>query len=121
MTAINDIMTERARQIEEEGWSAEHDDKHTGGELASAAAAYTWGAACSAWHHKYGRENAPPGIADKLLSLWPWDQKWFKPKTPRQDLTRAGALILAEIERLDRAAPTDGREPGSGWTISEGT
>ena len=30
---------------------------------------------------------------------------WFKPTTPRRDLVKAGALIIAEIERLDRATP----------------
>jgi hypothetical protein len=35
---------------------------------------------------------------------WPWDLKWWKPTTPRRDLVKAAALIVAEIERLDRAA-----------------
>jgi hypothetical protein len=39
-----------------------------------------------------------------FLEIWPWDRKWWKPKDRRRDLVRAGALILAEIERLDRAA-----------------
>ena len=38
--AIEDITAERKRQIEVEGWSSEHDDVHTGGEMALAAAAY---------------------------------------------------------------------------------
>ena len=35
---------------------------------------------------------------------WPhtWDASWWKPKDRRRDLVRAGALIIAEIERLDR-------------------
>jgi len=28
---------------------------------------------------------------------------WFKPTDPRRDLVKAGALCIAEIERLDRA------------------
>ena len=35
--------------------------------------------------------------------LWPWLSSWWKPSTNRRDLVKAGALILAEIERLDRA------------------
>jgi hypothetical protein len=35
---------------------------------------------------------------------WPWEDKWWKPKDRRRDLVRAGALIVAEIERLDRLA-----------------
>lgn len=37
-------------------------------------------------------------------TVWPWDWAWWKPKNPRRDLVRAAALIIAEIERLDRAA-----------------
>lgn len=33
-----DVITERQRQIRQEGWSPEHDDEHTSGELAGAAA-----------------------------------------------------------------------------------
>jgi hypothetical protein len=36
--------------------------------------------------------------------LWPWHDDWWKPKDRRRDLIRAAALIVAEIERLDRAA-----------------
>ena len=35
---------------------------------------------------------------------WPWDESWFKP-TPDdriRELVKAGALILAEIDRLQR-------------------
>ena len=34
---------------------------------------------------------------------WPWHRQWWKPKNARRDLVRAAALIVAEIERLDRA------------------
>lgn len=35
---------------------------------------------------------------------WPWDASWWKPNARRRNLVKAGALILAEIERIDRAA-----------------
>lgn len=35
--------------------------------------------------------------------LWPWDREWWKPKDRRRNLVRAAALLIAEIERLDRA------------------
>ena len=35
--------------------------------------------------------------------LWPWAASWWKPKNRRRDLVRAAALIVAEIERIDRA------------------
>jgi hypothetical protein len=88
MTAIDEIAAERMRQIESEGWSAEHDDEHRGGELALAGAAYATHAAA---------------FRDAEALVWPWGRKWWKPKNPRRDLVRAAALIVAEIERLDRA------------------
>ena len=36
-TGIELIAEERKRQIEEEGWTAEHDDQQTDGEIAEAA------------------------------------------------------------------------------------
>ncbi len=38
---------------------------------------------------------------------WPWSSKWWKPKDRRRDLVRAGALIVAEIKRLERASRKD--------------
>jgi hypothetical protein len=39
-----------------------------------------------------------------IASIWPWDRAYWKPRGPRNNLVKAGALILAEIERIDRAA-----------------
>lgn len=94
--AIEDIITERQRQIEIECWTPEHDDEHVDGAIALAAASYAW----SSVHKKISDTQTagiPPGF-------WPWDWKWWKPKNPRRDLVRAGALIIAEIERIDRSA-----------------
>lgn len=90
MTAIEDIGAERRRQVEQEGWTPEHDDAHDEGQMASAAAAY----AMASW----------TGNSGWAQRLWPWNKRWWKPKSARRDLVRAGALIVAEIERLDRAA-----------------
>lgn len=47
---------------------------------------------------------------DNVAKHWPlsWAKSWLKPKDRRRDLIRAAALIIAEIERLDRAALTKG-------------
>jgi hypothetical protein len=96
--AIDDVLAERRRQIETEGWTPEHDDQHTEGELAKAAACYAWaGGVVSTF-----REIGEWWDARVLRRLWPWDRRWWKPSTPRRDLVKAGALIIAEIERLDR-------------------
>ena len=90
--AVLDVAAERRRQIETEGWTPEHDDEHAEG-LACAAACYAAGSR---------RLMIEGDMAD--IEVWPWDESWWKPTTPRRDLVKAGALILAEIERLDRAA-----------------
>jgi hypothetical protein len=95
--AANDVLAERARQIESEGWTAAHDDVHRFGEMAGAAACYAINAAKP---HATGVKFVVQRFIDEV---WPWDAHWWKPKTPRADLVKAGALILAEIERLDRA------------------
>lgn len=91
--AILDIAEERARQIRQEGFTAEHDDRHANGDLASAAACYCMAAA--GYHHDGQDFGDPP-------AYWPWAVSWWKPRDPRRDLVRAAALISAEIERLDR-------------------
>lgn len=88
-TAARDVLAERQRQISAEGWTPEHDDAHSNGSLAMAAACY-----CEPRHRFH---NEPP-------TDWPWNKAWWKPCGRRRNLIKAGALILAEIERLDRAA-----------------
>jgi hypothetical protein len=91
--AALDVLAERRRQVEVEGWAAERDDKYINCELARAAATY---ATCSHIEQL------------KLCGeqVWPWHPDWWKRSTYRADLVKAGALVLAEIERLDRAAPS---------------
>ncbi|MFU6964099.1 hypothetical protein ACM756_01060 [Pseudomonas aeruginosa] len=98
--AWHDVQAERRRQIEAEGWTPEHDDAHSHGQMARAAACYALA----------GSSAPNDGTAALLVSLaWPWDKDWWKPTTPRRDLVKACALALAEIERLDRAAASQGR------------
>lgn len=98
MTALADIAAERRRQIDVEGWTTEHDDTHDMGEMANAAAVYALTPARRSW---IVGTHADETMRERL---WPWSKAWWKPKSRRQDLVRAGALIVAEIERLDRAA-----------------
>ena len=97
--AARDVLAERRRQVTQEGWTPAHDDGHDDRSLALAALSYTLQAARAKRDYENGGylETSPP-------STWPWDRAWWKPKDPRRDLVRAGALILAEIERIDRAA-----------------
>lgn len=91
--AARDVLAERHRQVSTEFWTPEHDDKYRNGELAEAGAAYAHQAA------------SPCG---EIPEDWPWDAQWWKPATPRRNLVKSAALILAEIERLDRAAQRKG-------------
>ncbi|WGM45267.1 hypothetical protein KOAAANKH_00128 [Brevundimonas sp. NIBR10] len=88
--ALQLLAIERARQVEVEKRLPDHDDEENAdGQLANAAAAYAAAAA-----------DDP----DAAL-FWPreWDPEGFKPSGRIRDLVKAGALILAEIERRQRA------------------
>lgn len=104
---IAEITAERKRQMEVEGWTPKHDDEHDDGSLARAAATY---AMCGSWsdamRHKH-QHDVRESFRSLLYLIWPktWSTRWWKPKNRRRDLIRAAALIVAEIERLDRIEP----------------
>lgn len=105
-----DVLTERARQVEKEGWSHAHDDRHLPGELAGAGANYAINAA-DQLSILDGMSNDEPPDPD----VWPCFEgsPWtWKPKDARRDLVRAAALLIAEIERMDRAAALTTNQPG---------
>ena len=93
--ALELVRAERERQVLGEGFDAAHDDSLIQGDLARAAACYAL------------PERSRPGHKDRL---WPWLASWWKP-TPKdrvRELVKAGALIVAEIERLQRAKDMGG-------------
>ena len=112
-SVLAEIAAERRRQAEAEGWSPAHDDEHAKGEMAEAAACYA----------RWAGKGAPIVVGDVRSGLgkpldWPWHASWWKPTTARRDLIKAAALIVAEIERLDRA---DGRfVPATPFSTGEG-
>ena len=79
--AIRDVLAERKR-LEVNGFTLDQDRN---GVFSDAAAALLL----------YEQEIAE--------DIWPFDSE-FNPKDHRDNFVRAGALILAEIERLDRLA-----------------
>lgn len=97
------IAAERLRQIEQEGWTPEHDDDHNDGELAWAAASY----AIPATREPFYEGEEPEYLdEDGIPTTWPWEPYYWKP-TPDdrvRELVKAGALIAAEIDRLTRLA-----------------
>lgn len=103
---IREIADERARQQDVEGWTPHHDDEYVNGELARAASVYAATAGDVSSHNRICQQAAMRVVPWE----WPWHPEHFKPSTPRRDLVKAGALIVAEIERQDREAghSTDG-------------
>lgn len=92
LTSIQLIAKERKRQINKEHFDIDNDIMFNDlGELAQAASAYAY----PIWE----KDNSiPKQFPDS------WDDKWWKP-TPDdriRELVKAGALIAAEIDRLQK-------------------
>lgn len=100
MNGIESIAAERRRQTEAEGWTPEHDDAHTDETLALVAALY------ATPFRLFSQESSKDFFL--FEDPWPseWDDRWDKRDQldRRSKLVIAGALIAAEIDRLDRAA-----------------
>lgn len=99
---ISAILAERDRQqrpVEEggEGFDATHDNEHTEAQLGRLASGFLLryllesGANLHPTVRNWAERFLPPG----------WEAN---PKNERDALVKAGALIAAEIDRLDRAA-----------------
>ena len=103
------IMRERRRQVQQEGWTEDHDDNRANGELA-------WAAVCYAAPERVFTLNKGVTPLDPVISFHdPWPQTFDpafdkRPSVKRKPSTRAriralekaGALIAAEIDRLLR-------------------
>lgn len=96
------VAAERRRQVEVEGWTAEHDDEHVPGDLSRAGACYALAAAA-----RNLRETGLTELADNIEAairwLWPWHRSWWKPQDNRRDEIRGTALIIADLDLMDRA------------------
>ena len=90
-TGIELITDERTRQIEIEGWTKEHDAEHGKYDLLAAAICY----AHNAGQFKSGCPRE-----------WPWGDEWWKPTAGNKirDLIKAGALIAAQIDKMQQEA-----------------
>lgn len=102
MTGAEQIAKERQRQVDDEGWTKEHDQKHSnGGSLTLAALCYA--AAYMQTRCFLKTEYRDGGTT--FYDPWPWEPKWDKREKhdPERCLVIAGALIAAELDRL-RAA-----------------
>lgn len=101
-TAVTDVTAERMRQISEEGWTPDHDDSHDLGELGLAAALYALPYEAEVAGEKLLEQDDFIRLDIVLTNACNWN---LKPDGDRRRrMVKAGALILAEIERLDRRA-----------------
>ena len=92
------VLAERMRQVEKEGWTADHDAEHKNGELAIAAACYA------------AEGTDAQVVYQNLDSAWPWDEGFWKPTTKLRNLVKATALLLAEGDRvLSKELPHPGK------------
>jgi len=121
MTGAELIAKERQRQIDEEGYDTAHDDReydHGNGQLALAAACYAtplrlyvkkevpsqvsfddpWP---SAWSMRHDKRREYGGLLCHSEASVP-DPKCYTDEERLDLLVKAGALIAAEIDRLNR-------------------
>lgn len=119
-TVADEVLAERFRQVRALDYDWSHDDAHDGGELALAACCYATPVLL------YAIEHGANGLS--ILDPWPWDEGYdrrpideaglheganyavpphlWSRKDRRRALVKAAALLIAEIERLDRLAPS---------------
>jgi len=97
---VTAILQERVRQITVEGFKSSNDDRYESGELCDAALSYTRAAArqLRGENITYIRTMVNSGDIP-----WPWEDAWWKPsEDPQRNLEKAGALLAAEWDRLER-------------------
>lgn len=99
------IAKERQRQIDEEGWTAEHDDEHSNDEIALAATCYAAPEKIYRMVRMISGGNAKKELGVSFVDPWPWHPQWDgRDKHDRiRQLEIAGALCAAEIDRLQRS------------------
>ena len=90
LSGVELISKERERQMIEKGYTAKHDDDETDDSLAYAAVCY-----------------AIPDGSKRIIyteDCYPWDECTYKPTPDNRikELVKAGSLIAAEIDRLQR-------------------
>lgn len=104
--SIRDIAAERRRQVDDEGYSHSRDDGYELGELGLAAALYALPYEADQGGEKFLSQDDFIGLHVALDIGCGWV---LKPDSDRRRrLVKAGALVAAEIERLDRIAKHKG-------------
>lgn len=100
------VLAERRRQLQWEGFDHERDDRYTAGELARAAQCYEREPEERKMLRMTPEEYRAPENHNDSIEVpesWPWAASWWKTGDRIRDLAKAGALYLAEADRLTRA------------------
>jgi hypothetical protein len=115
VSGVARIAAERVRQVQEEGWSQEHDDQHDASELVYGAITYAFAAvraAAAGPAHVRETRSVPGPAMPYPADLWPLDPNLWKPSDdPIRNLEKAAAMLAAEIDRLIRARREDPTNP----------
>lgn len=109
-TGIELIAEERQRQIEVKGYNKAHDENETSFQLSAAGAMYVAEAINKNWEDHSHYDDLGPCARFQLRQMdeedewkeqWPWEDKDGRSKSDELTcLIKAGALIAAEIDRL---------------------
>lgn len=103
-TAIDLIRAERHRQIAK-GYDAAHDDGHSDGQIAKAAASFTCAAGRRAQPLPWSAQDAVDHLQRQASALWPFADGGPDAADDQLDLlAKAGACIIAEMERVTRSS-----------------
>ncbi len=95
-SGIEQMAEERAAHQSREGFDDARDDRYDPAVLLHAGMSYLMHAAILL----VKREQPPACFIPKF---WPWSRDWWKPsEDPVRNLVKAGALIAAEIDRIQR-------------------
>lgn len=97
MSGVDMIAAERQRQIDVEGYTAEHDDEHHPEDLMAAGHAYL------SWAQEQVSGDDPVRAFGELPGWWPWRARDWKPSDdPIRNMVKGCALHAAAIDRLQR-------------------
>ena len=93
-TGAGMIVQERRRQVDQEGYSPEH-DRGQRWAITRAGIAYAIASLSTLTDDQH----------DEAWAWWPWSTEAWKPKDALADLVRAGALIAAAIDAMLASEP----------------
>lgn len=100
---LEHISEERKRQQEDLKWTPENDDRYINNELGNAATAYLLANDLEIVSED-PMKNVTISVMMRRDMFWPFKDYSFKPSPEDRvkELAKAGALIAAEIDRINR-------------------